>query len=73
MVEVFFVGDVVLPFSNMVGGFHSADRREWYSNFLNYRAISQYLYQIQICKQQYKIMDHQNNWLAKPRNKLPLY
>jgi hypothetical protein len=28
----------------MVGGFHSADRREWYSNFLNYRAISQYLY-----------------------------
>lgn len=24
----FFVGDVVLPFSNMVGGFHSADRRE---------------------------------------------
>jgi hypothetical protein len=28
MVEVFFVGDVVLPFSNMVGGFHSADRRE---------------------------------------------
>jgi hypothetical protein len=29
----FFVGDVVFPFSNIVGGFHSADRREPYSNF----------------------------------------
>jgi hypothetical protein len=26
--------------------------------FLNYRAISQYLYQAQKCKQKYKIMDH---------------